>query len=318
MYQQISGALRVSGHGHFHDPSVEQVGSLRSLRELRQWSRQLQAEVYNNPLRNFGKWPMPRRWPPVQQQQAFRQRAVHHQQQVIVRRQQAMGRQQPPPKDYTGSRAMQTTTSKCPTRAVAMTVAIAKLLPAAIAEPPSAAVPQRAAVVGLLPVAAPAVEEIPPVAVQQPAVGIAEPPAAFQQPAVAVPQPADGIQQAAAVVVGFHPMAAADRPFIARPMAAAWPLPFLWPPPVTWLPAMDQDDRIWQQQQQQHFCGIAASEDISEEAIDAFIANARLEFDQRQAKLYPSCLVCFLPPFSYPFLILIYYNSKSLLPLFHN
>ena len=154
---------------------------------------------------------------------------------------------------------MQTTTSKCPTRAVAMTVAIAKLLPAAIAEPPSAAVPQRAAVVGLLPVAAPAVEEIPPVAVQQPAVGIAEPPAAdqqppaaIQQPAVAVPQPADGIQQAAAVVVGFHPMAAADRPFIARPMAAAWPLPFLWPPPVTWLPAMDQDDRIWQQQQQQH------------------------------------------------------------------
>ena len=291
MYQQISGATRVSGHGHFHDPSVEQVGSLRSLRELRQWSRQLQAEVYNNPLRNFGKWPMPRRWPPVQQQQAFRQRAVHHQQQVIVRRQQAMGRQQPPPKDYTGSRAMQTTTSKCPTRAVAMTVAIAKLLPAAIAEPPSAAVPQRAAVVGLLPVAAPAVEEIPPVAVQQPAVGIAEPPAAdqqppaaIQQPAVAVPQPADGIQQAAAVVVGFHPMAAADRPFIARPMAAAWPLPFLWPPPVTWLPAMDQDDRIWQQQQQQHFCGIAASEDISEEAIDAFIANARLDFDQRQAK----------------------------------
>ena len=142
----------------------------------------------------------------------------------------------------------------------------------------------------MLPVAAPAVEEIPPVAVQQPAVGIAEPPAAdqqppaaIQQPAVAVPQPADGIQQAAAVVVGFHPMAAADRPFIARPMAAAWPLPFLWPPPVTWLPAMDQDDRIWQQQQQQHFCGIAASEDISEEAIDAFIANARLDFDQRQA-----------------------------------
>ena len=94
MYQQISGALRVSGHGHFHDPSVEQVGSLRSLRELRQWSRQLQAEVYNNPLHNFGKWPMPRRWPTVQQQHGFRQRAMQQQQQqIIVRRQHAMGRQ---------------------------------------------------------------------------------------------------------------------------------------------------------------------------------------------------------------------------------
>ena len=143
---------------------------------------------------------------------------------------------------------MQPTTSKCPTRAVGMTVAVAELFPAAdaelpsatIAEPPSAAVPQRSAVVGMLLVASPAVEEIPPVAVQQPTVGIAEPPAADKQPAAAIPQ-------AATVVAGFHPMSTADRPpFIVRLMTAAWPSPFLWSPPVTWLPAMDQDDRIWQ------------------------------------------------------------------------
>ena len=147
MYQQNNGATRVSGHGHFHDPLVKQVGALHNLRELRQWSRQLQAEVYNNPLRNFGKWPMPRRWPTVQQQHAFQQRPVQQQQQVIARRQQAMGRQQPPPKDYTGSRAMQPTTSKCPTRAVAMAVAVQPKPVAAVTA-----------------------------AIQQPAVGIAEQP----------------------------------------------------------------------------------------------------------------------------------------------
>ena len=167
-----------------------------------------------------------------------------------------------------------------------------------------------------------AADEIAPVAVpqphdavQQPAVAAPQtaadkqPAAAIPQAAVTIPQAAVTIPQAAAVVAGFHPMVASDRPpFIVQPMAAAWQSPFLWSPSVTWLLAMNQDDRIWQHQQQQHFCGIAASEDISEEVIDAFIASARQDFDKRKRTIKCYKMSLFI------FSTLIYYKNKSRSP----
>ena len=209
MYQPANWETRAARYRRFHwrNESARDLTCCRKC--VISFSLQV-AEANGRPPRNFGQWPTAQRWPTAPYQQATEFKPP---QQVpsgkppgqdIFRRQQTTGQQQLPPKGYTGSRVVQPTTTKQlirtvgPTGATAMTVAvpqppaIGEQLPAAVAEPPLAAA------------------EIPPVAVPQP-------PAAVQQPAVAVPH-------AAAVVATFHPMVAAERPpFIAQPMAAAWP-----------------------------------------------------------------------------------------------
>ena len=234
------------------------------------------TEANGRPPRNFGQWPTAQRWPTAPYQQATEFKPP---QQVpsgkppgqdIFRRQQTTGQQQPPPKGYTGSRVVQPTTTKQliktvgPTGATAMTVAVPQ--PPAIGEQlPAASRRRRAATC----------RSRDPAGRRSTATRCCSAAcrcrSAYRRRCRHVSP--DGRCRKATI----HRAADGCR-------LAVLP-PFLWPPPVTWLPAMDEDDCIWQQQpQRQHFCVIAASEEISEEAIDAFIANARLQFDQRKAK----------------------------------